>query len=129
MKIQKYKRSKTDDGLNDYIEALENHILEFNVDNVVKLVLSINKVAGIIVQDVDNIVEGREEFLTILVDDSKTFEKIQKIVEKIDSWKKVIDIAKAYIPEIEEVEQLADKLQLKGTYSFEEVQKKLKGGK
>lgn len=129
MKIQKYKRSKTDEGLNDYIEALENYILEFNVDNVVKLVLSINKVAGIIVQDVDNIVEGREELLTILVDDSKTFEKIQKIVEKIDSWKKVIDIAKAYIPEIEEVEQLADKLQLKGTYSFEEVQKKLKGGK
>lgn len=112
-------------NIQEYINSIHAHLLSFQVNNVIQMVVSLDNVSKSIIEDLDKITRGEVEGLKILTDDSKTFEKVQKIVEKIDSWKKLIEIAEEFKPEIIEVKEGKPKvnIDLNGGNVFESILK------
>lgn len=111
-----------------YIYELHNYLCEFEVSSVKQMLISLDGIAQKITDDLDKIVNGDFQNLIILSDDkeSKIFDKIQKIVEKIDSWKKVSDLAESLRPEIAKPETKNAKPQIKidtTGNAFEQIQK------
>ena len=86
--------------LKSYCEELNSFLINFEASSVKNMVMSLDSIAQKITEDLNNIITGEATVLTILVEDSKIFDKVQKIVEKIDSWKKVSDLAEGLRPEI-----------------------------
>lgn len=121
--IKKHMRSKDDDGLNDYIESLENYILGLQASNTNRLIFKLDEVNGLIADDLDMIINGNDwestpmeleglsldtgfSKLKVLSDskDSKTFERIMVLYTKVKDIKSVADMVKAMVPKDEEEE-------------------------
>lgn len=93
-----------------YIFELHEYIKSFETSSIKKMLVAIDNVAQKIVDDLVLIAEGDTDSLSILSDDkeSKVFDKISKIVEKVESWKKVSDMSEAMRPEVEEIKSQED---------------------
>lgn len=119
---------KTGDLMVDqYIEDLHDYILSFEASNIKKLILATDRLAGVIAEDIDKIIQGEDETedevlmgyneddepiyekmsknnLKILSDskDSKVYDRILNLISKIESFEKVSKAAKTLIPVVEE---------------------------
>jgi len=121
-KIRKSIRC-SDDGVNDYITALENFITNLKAENTNRLIFKLDELNGVIADDVQMIIDGeafidvevtntktgevemaQRSLLKILSDskDSKTFDRTMTLYGKLKDLKETANIVKAMIPEIEE---------------------------
>lgn len=150
-------RSKTDDGLNDYIESLENYFLELKANNTLRLIFKLDEMNGIIADDIDMIIRGEDwesspidiseeegnklilntghSRLKILSDDkdSKVFDRIMVLYTKLKDLKLVTDYVATMLPEIDEPKKIEeDKSVMEADENaFEKLREKVlkKGGK
>lgn len=137
-------RSKTDEGLNDYIESLENYFLEIKASNTMNLIFKLDEINGTIVEDLEKINNGEateiiqipslnpdapdsiyeKSTLKVLNDskDSKVFDRVMTLFSKLKDLKSVTDFVKAMLPEVEEeeVEEVDVKI-TKGKNAFEDI--------
>lgn len=137
IKIKKYLRSKDDEGLNDYIEQLENYFLELKASNTLNLIFKLDEMNGAIVEDLEKIINGEavEEYeyevknkdtgeyetkvgyrssLKLLNDDkeSKAFDRVMVLYSKLKDLKAVSDMVSQMIPEVEDKQSIKDKVKL-----------------
>lgn len=147
-----------DEEVDQYIEDLHNYLLSFETSNIKKLILSLDRMAGVLAEDVDMIIEGDDweshpteiesedgdhvvtidtgrSRLRILTDskDSKSFERVMSLMQRIKDIHEVAKIAKSYVPTAEDYQEpganaeqdLIKEVKLKGTGNvFEEMQEK-----
>lgn len=142
LKIRKHIRSKTDEGVNDYIESLENFILELKASNTLNLIFKLDEINGTIVEDLDKVISGEAvkhevvdgelveiSQLKVLHESSqnKTFDRVMVLFSKLKDLKAVADMVSAMIPEVEEQESIKSKIKLeKGKNLFESIQEQIK---
>lgn len=154
MKIKKYMRSKTDEGLNDYIESLENYLLEMKASNTMNVIFKLDEINGTIVEDLEKINNGEaveliqipsinpdtpdsiyeKSTLKVLNDskDSKIFERVMVLFAKLKDLQTVADYVKQYVPEVEEeapIDEIVKTDLDPEVNAFEQMQKKFKGKK
>lgn len=116
-----------DPEVDKYIQDLHEYILNFEASNIKKLILATDRLAGVIAEDIDKIIEGEDETedevfveydeegepvyekvtksnLKVLSDskDSKVYDRILNLISKIESFEKVSKAAKTLIPIVEE---------------------------
>lgn len=154
-KIRKYIRSQKDEGINDYIEELENYILAIKASNTNQLIFKLDEMNGTIIEDLDKIMNGEavEEYeyeyynkdegeyetktgyrstLKVLNDDkeSKVFDRVMTLYGKIKDLKVVSELVAKMIPEVEEEESITNKIKVtKGGNVFESISEQLGGRK
>lgn len=154
-KIRKYIRSQKDEGVNDYIEELENYILAIKASNTNQLIFKLDEMNGTIIEDLDKIMNGEavEEYeyeyynkdegeyetktgyrstLKVLNDDkeSKVFDRVMTLYGKIKDLKVVSELVAKMIPEVEEEESITNKIKVtKGGNVFESISEQLGGRK
>ena len=112
--------------IKDYCGVLNEYLINFETSSVKQMLISLDNVAQKITDDLDRIVDGKIDSLDILAEDSKIFDKVQKLVEKIDSWKKVSEMAESLRPEVDSVKKENAKPQIKidtTGNAFEQIQK------
>ena len=142
IKIRKHIRSKTDDGVNDYIESLENFILDLKASNTLNLIFKLDEINGTIVEDLDKVISGEAvkhevvdgelveiSQLKVLHESSqnKTFDRVMVLFSKLKDLKAVADLVASMIPDIEEQESIKSKIKLeKGKNLFESIQEQIK---
>src|SRR5690606_5317334 len=142
IKIKKYMRSKDDDGLNDYIESLENYISSLRASNTLNLIFKLDEINGTIVEDLDKVINGEAiehvkvdgelvevSKLKVLHESSqnKTFDRVMVLFSKLKDLKAVADLVASMIPEVEEQESIKSKIKLeKGKNLFESIQEQIK---
>lgn len=155
IQIKKYMRSKTDDGLNDYIESLENYFLELKASHTMNLIFKLDDINGTIVEDLEKINNGEaveliqvpslnpdspdtiyeKSTLKVLNDskDSKVFDRVMTLFSKLKDLKSVSDFVKEMLPEIDEPKKIEeDKAVMEpDENAFEKLREKVlkKGGK
>lgn len=145
IKIRKYIRSKDDDGVNDYIESLENYITELKASNTLNLIFKLDEINGTIVDDLDKVISGKDiehkevdgelvEVSTLKVlhesNQNKTFDRVMTLFTKLKDIKAVSDLVKQMVPEVEEQESIKSKIKIeKGKNIFESIQEQVKGSK
>lgn len=155
IQIKKYMRSKTDDGLNDYIESLESYFLELKASNTMNLIFKLDEINGTIVEDLEKINNGEaieliqvpslnpdspdtiyeKSTLKVLNDskDSKVFDRVMTLFSKLKDLKSVTDFVKAMLPEIDEPKKIEeDKAVMEpDENAFEKLREKVlkRGGK
>jgi len=116
-----------DPAVDQYIQDLHEYILSFEASNIKKLILATDRLAGVIAEDIDKIIQGEDETedemftgydeddepvyekvtksnLKVLSDskDSKVYDRILNLISKIESFEKVSKAAKSLIPVVEE---------------------------
>ena len=154
-KIRKYIRSQKDEGVNDYIEELENYILAIKASNTNQLIFKLDEMNGTIIEDLDKIMNGEavEEYeyeyynkdegeyetktgyrstLKVLNDDkeSKVFDRVMTLYGKIKDLKVVSELVAKMIPEVEEEESITNKIKVtKGGNVFESISEQVGGRK
>lgn len=145
IKIRKHIRSKNDEGVNDYIEQLENYISSLKASNTNQLIFKLDELNGAIVDDLQKIIDD-EAFETRVVDgeavevsklkllndskDSKVFDRVMILFSKLKDLKSVADHVSSLIPEIEESAVEVPKVKVeKGKNVFESLSAQVKGGK
>lgn len=143
--IRKHIRCK-DDGVNDYIEALENFIINLKAENTNRLIFKLDELNGVIADDVQMIINGEtteeaqipaldtaDGFITVNVSklrvlndskDSKIFDRVLSLYGKLKDLKETSNVVKSMIPVIEEKEDEQEILIDKTTNIFEQIQEK-----
>lgn len=145
IKIKTYIRSSTDEGINDYIEYLENYILNLKASNTNQLIFKLDELNGTIVEDLDKIIEGssvRHEMidgelqeisnLKVLNDSnqSKTFDRVMVLFSKLKDLKAVSDLVSTMVPEVEEEEVITTKVKVdRGKNAYEQILAQVSGNK
>ena len=141
MIIKKHIRSKTDEGINDYIEELENYILKLKASNTLSLIFKLDEINGTLVDDLDKVMNGEAvEYrvidgetvevsnLRVLHESSqnKTFDRIMTLYSKLKDLKSISDYVSALIPEVEEEATVVKEVVKvpEGVNMFEFAQKK-----
>lgn len=142
-KIRTHIRSKNDDGVNDYIEALENYILGLKASNTLNLIFKLDEVNGTIVEDLDKVITGDAvehkmidgelveiSNLKVLHESgqNKTFDRVMVLFSKLKDLKNVSDMVQSMIPEVEEKASIKEKVKLdKSKPVFEGLQEQMIG--
>ena len=113
--------------VNLYLYTLHNYLVNFETSSVKQLLISLDELCVKLTDDVNHLTNGELDKLTILSNsgEDKTFDRVMKIIEKIDSFKKVSEMAEALIPDIaskkEEVKK--SKIQIDTSSNpFEQIQ-------
>lgn len=130
-KIRKHIRSKDDEGVNDYIEALEGYILELKNKHTNRLLMKLEELNGVIADDIDKIITGEHveertkvsvetdketgnvvehettyyvSTLKVLVDekDSKVMDRVMSLYGRISQIQAVSQAIQGLVPEVEE---------------------------
>lgn len=141
--IRKHIRSK-DKGVDDYIESLENYILEKNASKTNELLMELDNLNGVIAEDINLISQGDiydevEEMkdgeiiiskvskLKVMNDDkdSKIFDRVLALYGKVKDIKSVQEVVNSMLPEVEENENTGDVVEIK-TNPFEDVLRRTK---
>lgn len=141
--IRKHIRSK-DKIVNDYIESLENYILEKNASKTNELLMELDNLNGVIAEDINLISQGDiydevEEMkdgeiiiskvskLKVMNDDkdSKIFDRVLALYGKVKDIKSVQEVVNSMLPEVEENENTGDVVEIK-TNPFEDVLRRTK---
>lgn len=145
IKIRKYIRSKDDEGVNDYIESLENYITNLQASNTLNLIFKLDEINGTIIEDLDKVINGEAVEHTVVDGEvvevsnlkvlhessqNKTFDRVMTLFTKLKDLKAVSDLVKQMVPEVEEQESIKSKIKLeKGKNIFESIQDQVKGGR
>src|SRR5699024_3337344 len=130
--------------LNDYIESLENYILEKNASKTNELLMELDNLNGVIAEDINLISQGDiydevEEMkdgeiiiskvskLKVMNDDkdSKIFDRVLALYGKVKDIKSVQEVVNSMLPEVEENEKTGDVVEIK-TNPFDDVLRKRK---
>lgn len=146
-KIRKSIRC-SDDGVNDYITALENFITDLKAENTNRLIFKLDELNGVIADDVQMIIDGtayttipagedEEDIqlsnLKVLNDNakSKMFDRVLALYGKIKDLKETANLVKGMIPEVEEVKskQKESIVFTMGASPFEEILRQQKSKK
>lgn len=92
-----------------YIYELHNYLQAFEVSSVKQLLISLDGVAQKICDDLDAITDGDVDNLKILNPDKgdAVFDRVMKIIEKVDSFKKISTLAESLRPEVIKLEKEA----------------------
>lgn len=113
--------------VNLYLYTLHNYLVNFETSSVKQLLISLDELCVKLTDDVNHLTNGELDKLTILSNsgEDKTFDRVMKIIEKIDSFKKVSEMAEALRPDIaskkEEVKK--SKIQIDTSSNpFEQIQ-------
>lgn len=123
LKIRKNIKSGIKE-VDDYIDTLHNHIESFDTSSVKMLLMALDEASGEIAKDVVRISRGDLDNLTVMTDDSKAFDKLLKIMEKIDYIKKISELAQELKPDIEDFNAIVKDLpKLDSGNVFEQAQK------
>lgn len=150
-KIRKQIRCK-DVGVNDYIESLENFILNLKASNTNRLIFKLDELNGVFADDIQMIIDGddfteievprldaegsvdtiRTSCLKVLTGDkdNKVFERIISLYGKLKDLKETANIVKGMIPEVEELKLDGKKPRVKlegGGNTYEQILKQVKG--
>lgn len=113
--------------VDEYIDSLHQHLLSFDTSNIKKLILSLDKIAGVLSEDIEMVISGEdwipepteildeEGYPTVSLDtgrsrlrilsdskDSKVFERVMTLVQRVKDLDAVAKTAKALLPEVEE---------------------------
>lgn len=142
-KIRKSIRCN-DEGVNDYITALENFIINLKAENTNRLIFKLDELNGVIADDVQKIIDGdafddveifnskteemeiiQRSTLKILSDskDSKTYDRVLALYGKLKDLKETSNVVKAMIPEVEENQK--EEIEIDKNYNiFEQLQEK-----
>lgn len=90
-----------------YIYELHNYLQAFEVSSVKQLLISLDGVAQKICDDLDAITDGDIDNLKILNPDKgdAVFDRVMKIIEKVDSFKKISTLAESLRPEVVKLEK------------------------
>lgn len=93
-----------------YIYELHNYLQAFEVSSVKQLLISLDGVAQKICDDLDAITDGDIDNLKILNPDKgdAVFDRVMKIIEKVDSFKKISTLAESLRPEVVKLEKEAE---------------------
>lgn len=142
-KIRKSIRCN-DEGVNDYITALENFIINLKAENTNRLIFKLDELNGVIADDVQKIIDGdafddveifnskteemeiiQRSTLKILSDskDSKTYDRVLALYGKLKDLKETSNVVKAMIPEVEENQKEEIEID-KNSNIFEQLQEK-----
>ena len=109
--------------VDEYIDSIHDYIEGFDTSSVKMLLISLDEACGEIAKDVVKISRGDIDNLTVMTDDSKAFDKLLKIIEKIEHIKKVSELAQDIKPEIEDLNSVAKDLpKLVSGNAFEQAQ-------
>lgn len=122
-KIRKHIRCG-DEGVNDYIEGLENFILNLKASNTNRLIFKLDELNGVFADDLQMIIDGddfseievpilgeEDGFDTVKMSklkvltgdkDNRVFERIISLYGKLKDLKETANIVKGMIPEVEE---------------------------
>lgn len=132
------KGIKTGDAeIDAYIESLHEYLINFETSNIKKLILSIDRLAGAIADDIDKIVDGESEYekevlleydedgepvyetkhlsnLKVLSDykDSKVYDRVIALLGRVPSFQLVAQTARGLIPEVEEYTEKTEEAQM-----------------
>lgn len=87
--------------LSHYIFDLHTYLCSFEVSSIKQLLISLDGVAQKMCDDLDRIADGEIENLKILNPDKgdAVFERVMKIIEKVDSFKKISTLAESLRPD------------------------------
>jgi len=120
--------------VDDYIEEIHKYLLKSNGSSIKQLIVSLDDIAMKMVQDLNLIIKGDikepdtvitytdektqktktktvegASKLTILTDDSKIYEKTMGLINKIEEFRKLNQVAESMRPEVEEIKaQIAE---------------------
>ena len=123
----------------EYIEQLHDYILDFDTSNIKKLIRSLDRLAGVIAEDIDKIIDGEDTYkkevetgefgkdgeplyethyitnLKILSDskDSKVYDRLMTLFTKVPALDGVAKTAKGLVPEVQEVEEITEQAEIK----------------
>lgn len=105
MEINKKIRSNQPD-IDSYIEQLENHILEFDVSSIKRLIVACNEVAGIIADDIillkentnDEEIDNKLQMMGSKK--SKIYQRYREIVGDLKHFKTLHDINEDLKPKV-----------------------------
>lgn len=125
------------DQIDQYIEELHEYILNFETSNIKKLILSLDKLAGVIAEDIDMIINGTDweedplnmasdedeedvfintgrSRLKVLSDskDSKVYDRIMSLLQRVKDFELVSKAAKGLLPDVEEYVEKTDQEEL-----------------
>jgi hypothetical protein len=115
-----------------YIYELHNYLCAFEVSSVKQLLISLDGVAQKICDDLDSIADGDIENLKILNPDKgdAVFDRVMKIIEKVDSFKKISSLAESLRPEIVKLSgDVKDNNSKSVGNVFEQALEKIKNGR
>jgi len=119
--------------INLYLYELHNYLVNFETSSIKQLLISLDELSVKLTDDINHVTNGELEKLTILSNDAqdKTFDRVMKLVEKIDSFKKVSDMAEALRPDIaKKGETKKSQIKIDPTSNpFEQLQKQRLEGK
>ena len=125
--------------IDEYIEQLHDYVLDFDTSNIKKLIRSLDRLAGVIAEDIDKIIDGEDTYekevetgergkdgeplyetryitnLKILSDskDSKVYDRVMTLFTKVKDLDAVAKTAKGLIPAVEEVVEVAEQVEVK----------------
>lgn len=90
-----------------YIYELHSYLQAFEVSSIKQLLISLDGVAQKICDDLDAITDGDVDNLKILNPDKgdAVFDRVMKIIEKVDSFKKISTLAESLRPEVVKLEK------------------------
>ena len=114
--------------LSEYLFDIHSYLMDFSTSSIVEMLLALDGVARVITDDLNNIVT-EVGGLKILTDDkdSKSYERVVSLVDKIDKWRSVATYAKELRPKVERgdsgKEELEEALEDGG---FEAIQRRIK---
>lgn len=129
--------------VDEYIEKMEDHLLNMRSSNTLKLVLKLDEINGEIVNDLNKIIEGTDEIIITkpnkdpkkppteekvsnlkVLDDSsasKLFDRIMLLYTKVKDIKAITDIMNSMTPE--EIEEAKKEVLVPEGNIFEHAQK------
>ena len=100
--------ARTLDEANDYIKFLENELKSLETVNIKRLIVELDNFSGLLADDLKKIRTGNKESCVLITDEkSPVTDTVLKLVEKIESFKKVSEAAKTLNPVITEIDEEA----------------------
>lgn len=115
--------------LDSYLYDLHSYLMDFSTSSVVEMVLALDDVARIITDDLNKIANGEDTGLRVLTDekDSKSYERVMSLVDKIDKWRAVATYAKDLRPKVQNQEEGTQALQeALDSGGFEAIQRRIR---
>lgn len=91
--------------VDEYLQEIHDHYQSFNTSSIKQLIVALDSISSVLTEDIYKISNGETEGLKILADNlnDKLFDRVLKLVDKIECFNKVSELSKSLIPEIEEI--------------------------
>ena len=115
--------------LSSYLHELHTYLMDFSTSSINEMIFALDDVARIITDDLNRIANNEDGPIRILTDDkdSKSYERLMSLVDKVDKWKNVASYAKDLRPKVQSVEEGKEQLQeVLDEGGFEAIQRRIR---